>query len=84
MSLFVLADLHLCQGNPEKTMSIFSGWQDYQERIEKHWLELITECEILPKNRMVDIYEENLELIKIVVASIKTMRNKINKTNMIQ
>ena len=43
MSLFVLADLHLCQGNPEKTMSIFSGWQDYQERIEKHWLELITE-----------------------------------------
>ena len=49
-----------------------------------HWLELITECEILPKNRMVDIYEENLELIKIVVASIKTMRNKINKTNMIQ
>ena len=49
-----------------------------------HWLELITECEILPKNRMVDIYEENLELIKIVVASIKTMRNKINKTNMMQ
>jgi hypothetical protein len=43
MSLFVLADLHLCQGNPEKTMSIFSGWQDYQERIEKHWLELITD-----------------------------------------
>ncbi len=43
MSLFVLADLHLCQGHPEKTMSIFSGWQDYQERIEKHWLELITD-----------------------------------------
>ena len=43
MSLFVLADLHLCQGNPEKTMSIFSGWKDYQERIEKHWLELITD-----------------------------------------
>lgn len=43
MSLFVLADLHLCQGNPEKTMSIFSGWHDYQERIEKHWLELITD-----------------------------------------
>ena len=41
MSLFVLADLHLCKGNPEKTMSIFPGWQDYQERIEKNWLELI-------------------------------------------
>lgn len=43
MSLFVLADLHLCLGNPEKTMSIFAGWQDYQERIEKHWRELVKE-----------------------------------------
>ena len=41
MSLFVLADLHLCLGDSSKTMSIFSGWQDYQERIKKHWLELI-------------------------------------------
>lgn len=39
--MFVLADLHLCLGDPSKTMSIFSGWQDYQERIKKHWLELI-------------------------------------------
>lgn len=43
MSLFVLADLHLCKGNPEKTMSIFNGWQDYQELIEKNWKELIRE-----------------------------------------
>lgn len=43
MSLFVLADLHLCKGNPEKTMSIFNGWQDYQELIEKNWKELIHE-----------------------------------------
>lgn len=41
MSLFVMADLHLCKGNPEKTMSVFNGWADYQERIEKNWLELI-------------------------------------------
>lgn len=43
MSLFVLADLHLCKGNPEKTMSIFNGWQNYQELIEKNWKELISE-----------------------------------------
>lgn len=36
-----MADLHLCKGNPEKTMSVFNGWSDYQERIEKNWLELI-------------------------------------------
>ena len=41
MSLFVLADLHLCKGDPAKTMSVFSGWSDYQERIEKNWLESI-------------------------------------------
>ena len=41
MSLYVLADLHLCFSDPTKTMSIFNGWQDYQERIKKHWLELI-------------------------------------------
>lgn len=39
MSLFVLADLHLCFSDPSKTMSVFNGWQDYQERIKKHWLE---------------------------------------------
>ena len=42
MSLFVLADLHLCKGAPEKTMSIFPGWQDYQEKIEKNWLDSVT------------------------------------------
>ncbi|MBR3521560.1 MAG: four helix bundle protein [Prevotella sp.] len=44
-----------------------------------HWLELIMESEMLPKNRMASLYEENLELVKIIVASIKTMRNKINQ-----
>ncbi len=41
MSLYVLADLHLCFSDPTKTMSIFNGWQDYQERIKRHWLENI-------------------------------------------
>lgn len=41
MSLFVLGDLHLCMSDPSKTMSVFPGWEDYQERIEKNWLEAI-------------------------------------------
>ena len=44
-----------------------------------HWLELIIESGLLPKSRMVNLYEENLELLKIIVASIKTMRSKINE-----
>ena len=46
-----------------------------------HWLELIIESGLLPKSRMVNLYEENLELLKIIVASIKTMRSKINEKN---
>lgn len=41
MSLFVIGDLHLSFNDPSKTMSVFAGWQDYQEKIEKNWLELI-------------------------------------------
>lgn len=37
MSLYAIGDLHLCFGVPSKTMSIFSGWEDYQERIEENW-----------------------------------------------
>ena len=41
MSLFVIGYLHLSFSDPSKTMSVFAGWQDYQEKIEKNWLELI-------------------------------------------
>ncbi len=41
MSLYVIGDLHLCKGNAEKSMNIFSGWEDYQERIESNWLEIV-------------------------------------------
>ena len=42
-----MADLHLCKGNPEKTMSIFNGWQYYQELIEKNWKELISDSDTI-------------------------------------
>ena len=43
MSLFVIADLHLCFSDPTKTMTIFSGWDSYQERIEKNWKQLVSD-----------------------------------------
>lgn len=42
-----MADLHLCKGNPEKTMSIFNGWQNYQELIEKNWKDLISDSDTI-------------------------------------
>ena len=44
-----------------------------------HWLELITECEMLPPDRMEDITRECTELLKITVTSIVSTRRKINK-----
>lgn len=41
-----------------------------------HWLELIMDSGMLPVERVRPLYEENIELVKIIVSSIKTMRNK--------
>lgn len=43
MSLYVIGDLHLSFAVPEKTMSIFSGWEDYHRRIENNWLSFIND-----------------------------------------
>lgn len=43
MSLYVIGDLHLCFCNPSKTMSIFAGWENYQERIKSNWLETVND-----------------------------------------
>lgn len=43
MSLYVIGDLHLCFSDPSKTMSIFPGWEDYQEKIRKNWLETVAQ-----------------------------------------
>ncbi|MBQ8514893.1 MAG: metallophosphoesterase [Ruminococcus sp.] len=39
MSLFVIGDLHLSLGVPNKPMDIFGGWKDYQQLLEEKWLE---------------------------------------------
>lgn len=43
MSLYVIGDLHLCFSNPSKTMSVFAGWENYQERIKANWLETVSD-----------------------------------------
>lgn len=40
MSLFAIADLHLSLGS-DKPMDIFSGWENYTEKIKENWLKLV-------------------------------------------
>lgn len=42
MALFVIADTHLSISTG-KTMNIFNGWVDYEQRLEKNWRRLVTD-----------------------------------------
>jgi uncharacterized protein len=38
MSVWAIADLHLCFGSPQKTMEVFGGaWQNYTEKLKINW-----------------------------------------------
>ena len=42
------------------------------------WLDLIRECEILPRNRVNALYDESQELLKIIISSILTVQNSLD------
>ena len=42
MALFVISDLHLAKSVPEKTMTIFRGWENYEERIKAGFSKVLT------------------------------------------
>ena len=35
MSVFTIADTHLALGEPDKSMEVFKGWENYVSRLEK-------------------------------------------------
>ncbi|NLP25851.1 MAG: serine/threonine protein phosphatase [Clostridiales bacterium] len=41
MALYVLGDMHLSIGTPDKSMEVFSGWEDYHKLLEKNWLKIV-------------------------------------------
>ena len=43
-----------------------------------YWLELIKALELVNPEKLSDLYQENKELLMIVVKAIKTMRNKLD------
>ena len=44
MSVYVIADLHLCTDNESKTMEVFGNrWKDYKNRIQTNWNKLVAE-----------------------------------------
>ena len=44
MSVYVIADLHLCTDNASKSMEVFGNrWKDYQNRIATNWNKLVSD-----------------------------------------
>lgn len=44
MALFAIADTHLSLGT-NKSMTVFSGWDNYVERLEKNWRSIVTDAD---------------------------------------
>lgn len=42
MAVYAIGDLHLSHG-VEKPMDVFSGWENYMERIEENWAKTVSE-----------------------------------------
>lgn len=42
MHLFTIGDLHLSFGVPKKSMDVFDGWADYQNRLSQNWKRLLS------------------------------------------
>jgi len=51
-----------------------------EEEIDEtsHWLSVIMDAEILPRTKVEDLYEESIELRRIVVRSITTVKQTIS------
>lgn len=49
MSIFAIADTHL-SFQADKSMHVFSGWEDYTSRLENNWRKIVTDSDfvILP------------------------------------
>ena len=43
-----------------------------------HWLEIITESGMLAEERVRPLYNENIELMKIIVSSLRTTRQHLS------
>lgn len=43
MALYAIADTHLSLGGTNKSMTVFSGWDDYVERLEANWRDSVTD-----------------------------------------
>ena len=67
-----------CLGKSEK--DFVNKLKMVEEELDEtsHWLEIIMETEMLPRQRVGSLYQECIELLKITTRSIITMKDKLS------
>lgn len=65
-----------CVGKSEK--DFINKLKMVEEELDETsmWLDIIMSTDILPTNKVEPLYNETIELLKIIVSSIKTMKQK--------
>lgn len=68
----------VCLGKSKK--DFLNKLKMVEEEIDEtgQWLDIIMECEMLPRNRVTALYDESQELLKIIVSSILTVQASLN------
>ena len=71
MSIYAISDLHL-SFNTNKPMDIF-GWENYEERIKKNWLEKVNEKDLVLYYK--DLVMNKEEIIKYCLTLENTYKD---------
>ena len=68
-----------CIGKSEK--DFINKLKMVEEELDEtlYWMELIEETNLVKKDLISDLKNENNELLKIIVSSINTMKRRMNK-----
>ncbi|MCR5778988.1 MAG: four helix bundle protein [Bacteroidaceae bacterium] len=67
-----------CLGKSKK--DFLNKLKMFEEELDETvlWLELIMECEMLPRKRVSALHDESQELLKIIISSILTVQDSLN------
>jgi four helix bundle protein len=66
-----------CRG--KSTADVINKLSIVEEEADEslYWLEILTESDLMPENRLCELKQEMNEILAMIVASIKTLRAKI-------
>jgi four helix bundle protein len=66
-----------CRSRSDKDVLARMGIAEEEADETMYWFELLMEAEILPRNRLNDVYKETEEILNMIAASIITVKKRL-------